>query len=128
MEYLPFVSIGISLLGLIATYVKLSNDGEQRSRLQSERIAKIETKVDLFWRVVETNVGQLLKSPDHYLKDLLIDKMARRELTLPEAEQLRSILTDEMQLMGRQNGVVAYTLILGRIEQLLYDLRAKKKC
>lgn len=56
-------------------------------------------------------------------QDTLLDKLAHRELDIPEAEMLRGILTDEMQLRGRENGVIAYALIIGRLEQILYELR-----
>ena len=56
----------------------------------------------------------------------MLDKMAHRELTINDAERLRGILTDEMQLMGRNNGVIAYALIIGRLEQIIYDIRHDK--
>jgi hypothetical protein len=35
-----------------------------------------------------------------------------------------------MQLAGRQNGLIAYALIIGRLEGIIYELRAEenKKC
>lgn len=126
MEYLPIAGIAISIIGLLITYFGFVQRQSEMTRLQNERIAKIETKVDLFWKAVEINVGQLLKSPTHIEKDMLLDKLAHRELTMPEAETLRSILTDEMQLRGRDNGIIAYALIIGRLEGILFDLRSKK--
>jgi hypothetical protein len=120
MDYLPLASIVISVLGLLITYFGFVLK-------VSERITKVETKVELFWKVVETNVGQLLKSPTHVEKDMLLDKLAHRELNIKEAEQLRGILTDEMQLKGRDNGIIAYALIIGRLEQILYELRTARK-
>jgi hypothetical protein len=120
MEYLPIVSIIVSVLGLVYIYfafvVKIS-----------ERMTKVEARTDLFWKVVENNVGQILKSSTHTEKDVLLDKLAHRELDTPEVEKLRGILTDEMQLLGRRPEVVGYALIIGRLEQLLLDLRGKKK-
>jgi hypothetical protein len=134
MEYLPIVAIVVSVLGLLITYfgfVQKQNDRNDRAVAQAvtqgERITKIETKVDLFWKVVETSVGSLLKSPTHTEKDVLLDKLAHRELDMPEAERLRGILTDEMQLRGRENGVIAYALIIARLEQIIYELRSEKK-
>ena len=91
-----------------------------------EDIAVLKKQMDLFWSAIEGNVGQLLKSPTHVQKDMLLDKLAHRELTLTEAETLRSILTDEMQLHGRENGIIAYALIIGRLEQIIYSLRGTK--
>jgi hypothetical protein len=127
MEYLPVISIIVTVMGFAVTYFGFIQRQQERATAQAERMTKLETKVDLFWKVVETNVGQLLKSPTHTQKDMLIDKLAHRELDIEGAELLRGILTDEMQLMGRSNGVVAYALIIARLEQILYELRAEKK-
>jgi hypothetical protein len=125
MEYLPIISIIVTVLGFAITYFGFIQRQQDRATAQAERMTKLETKVDLFWRVVETNVGQLLKSPTHATKDTLLDKLAHRELTIQEAELLRGILTDEMQLKGRTDSVVAYALIIARLEQVIYELRGK---
>jgi Flp pilus assembly protein TadB len=126
-EYISIVALVISAGGLLFTYFGWIQKQNDRAIAQNERMTKLETKVDLFWKVVETNVGQLLKSPTHALKDTLLDKLAHRELSIEEAELLRGILTDEMQLQGRNNGVVAYALIIARLEQILFELRHEKK-
>ena len=142
--YLPLIAIFISIAGFLLSIYKQGQDNKENERQTLERekqaqdklveretarearMTKLETKVELFWNVVETNVGQLLKSPVHVEKDLLLDKLAHHELNIPEAERLKAILTDEMQLAGRQNGLVAYALIIGRLEGLLYEMRAEK--
>lgn len=134
--YLPIIAMVVSVAGLLLSLYRQSQDNKDNQRKQMERevarearMSKLETKVDLFWSVVETNVGQLLKSPVHVEKDMLLDKLAHKELNIDEAERLRSILTDEMQLKGRDNGIIAYALIIGRLEGILYELRAEKnKC
>jgi hypothetical protein len=126
MEYLPLVSVVISIAGLLFTYFGFIQKQQERAIALEKRMTQIETKVDLFWKVVETNVGQLLKSPTHTEKDTLLDKLAHRSLDIPEAEKLRGILTDEMQLQGRSNGVIAYALIIARLEQVLYELELSK--
>ena len=123
MEALPFIAIAISIGGFIITYFGFIKGQIASAVAQEHRLTKIETKLDLFWGTVEKNVGQLLKSPTHAEKDVLLDKLAHRELNIPEAETLRGILTDEMQLKGRENGVIAYALIIARLEQILYELR-----
>jgi len=128
VSYLSVIAIVVSVLGLLITYFGFIQKQADRAVEQDRRMTKLETKVDLFWKVVETNVGQLLKSPTHPEKDLLLDKLAHKELNIGEAERLRSILTDEMQLKGRDNGIIAYALIIGRLEGILYELRSLKKC
>jgi hypothetical protein len=120
MDYFGLAGVIIAVAGLLITYFGFVLK-------VSERMTKVETKVDLFWKVIETNVGSLLKSPTHVEKDMLLDKLSHRELNIKEAETLRSILTDEMQLKGRSDAIIAYSLIIGRLEQILYELRSKKK-
>ena len=130
MDWQAWLAIGISVGSFLITYFGFIRTQEDRAVKQENRMTSLETKVDLFWKVVETNVGQLLKSPTHAEKDMLLDKLAHQELNIEEAERLRSILTDEMQLKGRDNGTIAYELIIGRLEGLLYEMRMEKtkKC
>ena len=130
MDWQAWLAIGISVGSFLITYFGFIRTQEDRAVEQERRMTSLETKVDLFWKVVETNVGQLLKSPTHAEKDMLLDKLAHQELNIEEAERLRSILTDEMQLKGRDNGTIAYALIIGRLEGLLYEMRMEKtkKC
>jgi hypothetical protein len=129
-DWQAYVAIGISVASFLITYFGFIKSGQDRAVAQEKRMTSLETKVDLFWKVVETNVGQLLKSPTHTEKDMLLDKLAHQELNIEEAEKLRSILTDEMQIKGRDNGTIAYALIIGRLEGLLYEMRMEKnkKC
>ena len=122
-EALPYIALVVSIGGFMLTYFGFIRGQISSAVAQEHRLAGLETKVDLFWKVVERDVGQLLKSPTHAEKDVLLDKLAHRELTIPEAEILRGILTDEMQLKGRENGVIAYALIIARLEQILYELK-----
>jgi hypothetical protein len=126
VTYLPIIAIAISILTFLITYFGFIQRQVATAVAQENRLTKIETKIELFWTVVERNVGQMLKSPTHTEKDVLLDKLAHRELSISEAETLRGILTDEMQLRGRENGVIAYALIIARLEQILFELRDAK--
>jgi len=120
MEYLPILAIIVSLFSALGTYFGLAIKTEGR-------IATLETKVDLFWNAIEGRVIGMLKSPTHLEKDVLLDQLLHREIKLDGAQRLRTILTEELKNKKRiDNGKrLAYALALGRLEQVIYDLRGK---
>lgn len=78
---------------------------------------------------MEKQASNILKSyPTTIQKDVLLDKFARGELTLPEMELLRTILGEEFKkessnAAGKQ---LAYIMIIARLEQLIYEYKEKK--
>ena len=81
MDWQAWLAIGISVGSFLITYFGFIRTQEDRAVKQENRMTSLETKVDLFWKVVETNVGQLLKSPTHAEKDMLLDKLALKILS-----------------------------------------------
>ena len=91
-----------------------------------ERITALETKMDLFWKAIESNVVQMLKTyPTNIRKDILLDKLSSAELNLDETYELRTIITGEMQTS--KNERIAYVLLLASIEQRIYDYKTNNK-
>ncbi len=126
MQYIAYISIAISILGFLLTYFGFIQKQADRAVALENRLTKIEMKTDLFWETVRHAVLPLMKSPTHIEKDTLVDKLYRREITIPEAERLRAILADEMELLGRDNGVIGYVLSIGLVQRTLYDLREQQ--
>lgn len=95
-----------------------------------ERLSSLETKMDLFWKGIENKVVEMLKSYPTFLeKDVLLDKMTRKELNQEEAERLRTILTGEMDKNNNDDArKIAYVLVIGRLEQIILDIKDKTKC
>ncbi len=102
----------------------------------AERIAKTDahlsasdTKTDLVWRCIETRAADILKTfPSDVDKDVLLDKFKERSLDIDEAERLRTILKGEFKESLEKESEDAkdpfcYLVVLGRLEQVLYDLR-----
>ena len=123
---MSYISIAISVVLFLITYFGFIQKQADRAAEQEKRMTSLETKVGLFWTVIEKNVAQLLKSPDHVEKDMLMDDLSRHELTLDNALKLRAIVTDEMQLKGRKNGILPDVLILGLLEVRIFELRQGK--
>jgi hypothetical protein len=116
---LPIIAILVSILSIIIQYFVLMTK-------VYERLAKLETKTELFWKCVEGGIVKMLKSyPTNICKDVLLDKMLHDELTLEDAQTLRTILKEEMNL-DKEKALV-YVLALGRIEQVIYSLQGKKE-
>ena len=91
-----------------------------------ERITSLETKIDLFWKAIENNVVTLLKTyPTNITKDVLLDKLTNDELTLEDAQLLRTILLGEMATAAEKK--LAYVLIVARLEQKIFDLKNNNK-
>lgn len=112
------IAITLTVLGLLSQHFLVLSK-------MKERLSALETKIELFWKVVEKKMVDSLKQPTHQRKDSLIDKLKGGGLVLEEAVELRDILDGESEC---HNGCpnVAYILVLARLEALIYDLRKRK--
>ena len=119
-NYLSLTAIFISVFGLLFQHFAVISGIK-------ERITRLETKTELFWKCVETGIVGMLKSyPTNISKDVLLDKMLHNELTLDNAQELRLIIKEEMELTKKEN-VLIYVLALGRLEQVIFELMPRKE-
>jgi hypothetical protein len=130
---LAILSMLISIIGLLYLHfgvimklkddiAKVKDDNTKDLIEVNSKLDKMCVKTDLFWQIIEGKVVDVLKSFPTYLeKDILLDKLSDKSLTLSEAERLRTTLDGEMKLT--KDNQFAYILILARLEQLIYDLR-----
>ncbi len=91
-----------------------------------ERLASLETKVELFWSAIESKIVTMLKSPTHLRKDELLDKLLNHSISMEEAIELSRIMSEETY--GKRDGAkeIASCLMTGRLQQLIIDLEKKK--
>lgn len=116
---LPIIAIGISIIGVLYQHFVVMGRF-------NERLTRLETKVELFWMSIERSIAPLIKSyPTCVDKDVLLDKMSRRELLLEEAFRLRTILTEEAK--RDREKAIAYALYVARLEVLIEELKRKAK-
>jgi hypothetical protein len=138
MEYLSFIAIVISALSLLLSYFnqKAAQGRWEREQAQAQDkryneicsdIAVLKKQVELFWSSIEGNIGTLLKSPHTPDKDLLVYKFQHQELTLEEAELLRSMWDDDRETMGRNNGILGLLLPIAVFDARIYKLRWDKE-
>lgn len=84
-ELLPSILSGSALL--------LAGAAFKFAYSMAQRVTSLETKVSLFWALIEKNMSQLLHSPHRPKLDTLLDKNISGEgLTKSEAIQLVSLL------------------------------------
>lgn len=96
---------------------------------QGTRLAKMETKMELFWIAVGTSVSKLIKQPIHFRKDELMNKLIPENLShLPESNideliELKTILKEELITLQevKDPKSLAYALALAYIDQVLLD-------
>lgn len=134
------VSIGALIVSILGyTYQHYRSEAKQNERLAkleertkelvgaSERLAKIETKMDLLWQAVEKNITRMLHSPTHLRKDGLLDRFP--DLSTPELKELEEILRKEQESLERKNPhnfkLLAYALLIGRIHILQLERNEK---
>lgn len=111
----------VSLLGLFATYVtKLAKMEAMLAEMKELpiRVAALETKMGLFWRIVEDKVTHQLIAPHSLHRDDLLRRMAAHTLTRVEAQELH----DDLDSNGTDfspDKQLAVVLIIARLEQIL---------
>lgn len=112
-EYLPWISIGCTVLGFAIMYLKYIVSLETR-------LVALETKMSLFWDSVGGVVKDIFKQPIHFHKDDLIDRFPDT-LNDKELLELETIVTDEIKELAQVKDTKA---IVGGI--LLYEIKQEK--
>lgn len=100
------VSVVLSIIGLLVTYFGFI----QRI---CDRIAKLEGRDAIYWKAFENKLADMLKSPTHLSKDVLLDKFKDETLSLAETETLRTMLTEEWNNQGKS---LALAMLISRLE------------
>jgi len=118
--FIAIAAVVISVLSFIATYFGFI------IRI-TERLARIETKTNLFWGMVEEKLAGSLKQPTHKVKDDLLDKLTVKEINGEEIDELLDILRDECTLDERKNLLLNYHLVISHLEVMKHENFLKSK-
>ena len=118
--FIAIAAVVISILSFIATYFGFI------IRI-TERLARIETKTNLFWGMVEEKLAGSLKQPTHKVKDELLDKLTVKEINGEEIDELLDILRDECTLDERKNLLLNYHLVISHLEVMKHENFSKSK-
>jgi len=119
-DYIAIAAVIISVLGFTTTYFRFIIK-------ITERLARIETKTNLFWGMVEEKLAGSLKQPTHKVKDDLLDKLTVKEINGEEIDELLDILRDECTLDERKNLLMNYHLVISHLEVMKHENFLKSK-
>jgi hypothetical protein len=118
-DYISIIAVVLTLVGFLIQHFAVLGG-------MKERIAALETKMEIFWQAVGANVAQMLKSyPTNIRKDILLEKLSTKEITLDESYELKTILKGEMQLADRER--IGYVLLIAGIDVVIYELKQSKR-
>lgn len=93
-------------------------------RGNSEKITRLDTKMELFWNSMSDYAAQALHHPETPEIDALLDKWRDRSISIAEMERLRTLLAERVaQKIGKQeNGEVYWmTFLISRLTAKLMD-------
>lgn len=107
----PELALGMAGLALTAaTYVIT------QARKNESRLTALETKISVFWRVIEEGAVSLLHRDDTPRVDALLEKAAANTLTNVEAkkliEELREIEQDRTRTKGESTAALLMRAVL----------------
>lgn len=107
--YIAISAILISIFGFVATYFRFIIK-------ITERLARIETKTNLFWGMVEEKLANSLHSPTHHVKDNLLQKLTEKNINNEEVNTLLNILQEESVLEEKKSLLLNYHLVITHLE------------
>ncbi len=137
MELGSIISIGVGILSfvgiilVIGKYAKSVENLVERHKtcpiydIQTQ-LARLETKMEPFWSLIEIQVAKMLHSPHTPEMDILLEKLIDGSLNLKENLNLDSMLcetlNEELQKFPKDNGkILGLTLLLARLRSKQYD-------
>ncbi len=128
LETSDLIAISVPVLAATAAVLGYLSRLSHRGGLLEQRIVSVETKVNLFWKVVETEIPRLLKAPHTEEFDGLLDKFQEKKADYDELKKLKAIiemdLTDKDGPPGRK---LAELLLLPAIQERMQKLDSKGK-
>jgi hypothetical protein len=117
-EYFSAIAIGIALLSFLASH--FGSIPQLR-----ERLTAVETRLDLFWKLMEKSMASIIRSPHTPRLDELLDKLLEdKSLNLAEAEELRWLLKEKDEFDDDKK-ILAKAMLLPLVEQKIYDLKKR---
>lgn len=113
----------ITVVWAILHFASLVKVREDLAALKIAQAANV-VKIELFWRMLESRVGSLVKAPTHERMDALVDSFKHTVMTIPELQELQELLgvrAGDEALQPIQEDAVALVLLF------VADRLAKKR-
>lgn len=98
-DIIALVAVGISAIGIGIVYV----EGVIKMR---ERMTKVETKIEIFWKDVSYDAAKILHTPhpENARRDYLLERFVAQQITREELAELIQVLKDIIEEKGREFG------------------------
>ena len=95
MTLVAGLSVASVLVAIIALVISAVRRRETDTTALAERLARLETKVDVFWRGVSFDAARMLHSPHPQFaeRDRLLEKFLAETLTGPDAAKLGRMMS-----------------------------------
>jgi Trk K+ transport system NAD-binding subunit len=91
------------------------------------RLTKIETFNEMFWKVLEPHLANIIHSPEHSTRDQLVDGLVHGHLTREELQEVIPLLEASIADSNTDGKKIASVFLLARAKTLLSFMEAKKK-
>lgn len=116
-DIISLVSAVISFIGFVYVYFK----GVVESR---ERLARLETKVEVFWKSVALDAAKILHTPhpENARRDDLLEKFTDGSITREELEELIRTLNKIVEEKHREFGERTAASTLLRAIEIQYEI------
>jgi dsDNA-specific endonuclease/ATPase MutS2 len=99
-------------------------DLDDKAVIISDRLARLETKIELFWNAMTDNAINALHHPMETRSDQLLDKLKQRSITLSEMQELKELLCSRIESKTAKNkdGEVFWAaFMIARLDTLLSE-------
>ncbi len=133
LNWLVTIGIGVIIIGLVkALYSKQMSmfmtpekcaASHAAFALLLDRVTRLETKIEIFWKTMEQTMVNVLHSPHTPEFDKLLETLSNASLNMIQAERLKVLLLDEVKTANVGNSrKIAASILLARIEQVILRL------
>jgi hypothetical protein len=127
MEYLPVISLVVTISGLIISfliqyftqYMKLKEDFSRLETAIQGRLATLEVKTEVFWKSLEKSLPNILHSPHTPEMDKLLEKMRDFGLDKCESIMLKKMIEEEVGIGMPEVKQIGAALIVARLDQII---------
>jgi hypothetical protein len=86
-----------------------------------QRITLLEANDKLYWAAISPHLATIIHSPDHKLRDALVDKLLIETITNEEAKELEIMLEQNIYENKDDNKKLASALLLARTKMLINE-------
>lgn len=100
-DIIALIAVGISAIGIVVVYV----EGVIKMR---ERMTKVETKIEIFWKDVCYDAAKILHTPhpENQRRDFLLEQFMAQKITRDELAELimllKKIIDEKWREMGER--------------------------